>query len=224
MGIYLSGSLTAYLGVLLGVSVIFINMTVRKIISFPAVFFIILSLFIMFFSAIYFADVLGNNPVDIENIIIIKTIERVRLYTVDSRLVVYDEAFQRILESPFLGVGFDQISTSGIARNNRYIYGTVHNAGIQVLYVGGVISFIGFVLIYLDLFVKSLKALFGRKSFAQHFLIICLAAATLAIILMDQFQDALYQREKWLMFGMFVSLMWPKLLDRKKEEMDNENC
>lgn len=35
-----------------------------------------------------------------------------------------------------------------------------------------------------------------------------LAASALAFVLMDQFQDAIYQREKWLVAGLLLGAVW----------------
>jgi hypothetical protein len=37
------------------------------------------------------------------------------------------------------------------------------------------------------------------------------AATALSIILMDQFQDAVYQREKWLVFGILAAWYWTRM-------------
>ena len=212
MGIYLSGSLTAYLGLLLGFSSIFVNLAVRKQISVPGTLLIIFLLLTIFSVAAIFSGAFDKNSTNIQNNTILTAIDRVRLTTAGSRLVIYNEAIQASIKSPIVGVGFDQVATSGVSENKRDISGTVHNSVIQVIYVGGIVACLGFILIYADLVRNSMRVILFKKKRSQSFMYICLAAASLAIILMDQFQSSLYLREKWLAVGIFASLMWSELL------------
>jgi hypothetical protein len=45
-----------------------------------------------------------------------------------------------------------------------------------------------------------------------------LAISTIVFILMDQFQDAIYQREKWLVAGLFLAISW-----KSRKTGSNEN-
>lgn len=222
LGIYLSGSLTAYLGLLLGVFLLFLYKIQKN--KFPLR--IISS--IIFLCAAFLVAILAlsnmnhQKPVNLQSITLMITIDRVISQTSESRIVIFKDAFQSILKSPLVGVGFDQISTSGINRTNREIAGTVHNAEIQMFYVGGIFSFMGFLLIYANLTVHSITVIHRMNWSDQPILLICLAVATLSIILMDQFQDSLYQREKWLIIGLFVANIWlKKYLGERKQQKIN---
>ncbi len=190
----------------------------------PGFLLVIILMLTIFSIAGIISGVFDRNPNNIQNNSIVTAIDRVRSTTAVSRLVVYNEAIQAIIKSPFVGVGFDQIATSGVLEKQREISGTVHNSLIQIFYVGGIIAFLGLIFIYADLTINSLKGIFYKGVFSLSFLIICLAAASLAIILMDQFQSSLYQREKWLIVGMYANFLWSEVPPWDKMRKKNENC
>jgi xanthine/uracil permease len=81
---------------------------------------------------------------------------------------------------------------------------------LQIFYTGGIFAFIGWLAIYISLGWTALATLNNgeKKSISPMFLGI--AAAVLAILLMDQLQDAIYQREKWLVFGLLLGYAWDR--------------
>ncbi len=207
-GLYLSGSLTAYLGFLLSiiVLVVFSKGLIRQIThySFPA---LLLGVPILLFGMI-FSNVLPSNSLSPGTSLISKALDRVGSTTAYTRWYIFQEALQTIGDNPLVGAGYDQISTSGIATDFRQLDGTVHNMFLQNWYVGGFFSFIGWLIIYIKLgWMAIATAQLGKKKNISPVLL-GIAAAALAIILMDQFQDAVYQREKWLIFGLLVGLSW----------------
>jgi O-antigen ligase len=208
IGIYLSGSLTAYLGIFLGAFLILLHEVKSIKISLFRLSILLFMLSAFFIAVIAYSNMYSRKPINLANITLMVTVDRVLSQTAGSRIVLFQEAFQSILKSPVVGVGFDQISTSGISRQSRELSGTVHNVSLQILYVGGIFSFLGLLLIYINLAINSLKILFPKIREDKSNLIIFLATATLSIVLMDQFQDSLYQREKWLLFGLFISVIW----------------
>jgi len=113
---------------------------------------------------------------------------------------------KEIADNPLIGVEYDQFSTSGVDADVRLIPGTIHNVLLQTLYTGGILSFMGLVTVYFYLEVKALTSLLRGKN--RSGLTIGLAECVLAFILMDQFQDAKYQREKWLIVGIMICSVW----------------
>ena len=207
-GIYLSGSLTAYLGLLLGFIVLMISskLVARRTLKvvIPAIYIGILVVGLGVILGIPFfpkSSPLGSS-------LISQAVDRVQLITGPSRLVIFDQALQAIVKNPLVGAGYDQISTSGIIFLNRTLQGTIHNVLLQILYTGGLFAFVGWMAIYVSLMLAVIATLriSAKKVISPLFLGI--AAAALAIILMDQFQDAIYQREKWLIFGLLIGWVW----------------
>jgi hypothetical protein len=76
--------------------------------------------------------------------------------------------------------------------------------------VGGVFSLVGLAAIYLNTFWHGIAVIREGISSRISHLEIGLAAAVISIMLMDQFQDSIYQREKWLLMGLFISHIWVK--------------
>lgn len=205
-GIYLSGSMTAYVGIVTSFLFLFIaSFKGRKVISMSfAIGTITILIIIISFSLL--SDFRKMNFIDTATNNITLSIYRVRTFTANSRWTGYKDAIEIILNSPIIGVGYDQVSTSNVGPEQRSL--DVHNVLLQTWYTGGVLAFIGFIGIYSLLGFYSLKTLLGVNNRGQQMLISALASLTLAILIMDQFQDAIYQREKWLVIAIFVSWIW----------------
>jgi O-antigen ligase len=203
-GIYLSGSVTAFVGFVFGF-IAFLFSLFRKRTAPIKIFsgLVIVVLLITIGSILSgnstvlgFFESMWNN--------IDKSLHRVQLSTADSRIASYREALEYISRSPFIGIGTDQISTSGSV--NRLL--DVHNVFIQTWYVGGLLSLVGLLGIYIWISFSALKTYLSFHLGTTSPILIGLASTALAIIIMDQFQDALYQREKWLAFGLFSVILW----------------
>ncbi len=211
LGVYLSGSLTAYLGFLLGMFVLLISSgpLVRRISRYmvPALLF---GVSVLLFGMI-FANVSLPNTLSFENSLISTALNRVETLTAYSRWYIFQAAFESIGENPIVGAGYDQISTSGIAMDFRQLNGTVHNMFLQNWYVGGLFAFLGWLVIYAWLAWMAIRLARSADRRTVTPLLVGIAAATLAMILMDQFQDAVYQREKWLVAGLLAAHYWTRM-------------
>ena len=205
-GIYLSGSVTAFVGFIFGFFA-FLLASIKKRTA-PIKIFSGLVIIILLITTVSIlsgnSTVLGIFESMWDNID--KSLHRVQLSTADSRINSYREALEYISDSPFIGIGTDQISTSGTI--NRLL--DVHNVFIQTWYVGGLLSLLGLLGIYIWVGFSALKTYLSFHLGQIPLFLIGLASTALAIILMDQFQDALYQREKWLAFGLFSVYIWSK--------------
>jgi hypothetical protein len=192
-GLYLSGSVTAYIGFLISSAVIVLfSRDKRKV---------LLGITIMIVTPL--ALVLSGNS----NIISV-SLNRVQTDTAESRWQIFMQAINDIIRSPLVGVGSDQISTSGIRASERYLEYSVHNVLLQIWYTSGLFAFIAWAGIYLSLGWNSLRMLWLEYKEDSSPTIVALASAVLAILVMDQFQDGIYQREKWLIFGLFIGYIW----------------
>lgn len=217
-GIFLSNSMTAYLGLLLGFLAYFLSS--KSIRSWKTkVYFkkMILYFFILIVVSILAVILFSFSQPEFLNVVmgnIFQAWERVMTSTAESRIVVFKLAWKRIVQNPLLGVGYDQISTSGTGLSQSLLGYGVHNALLQIWYVGGLFAFIGWVGIYISVGWSALVAL--RKNIFYFPIIRGLAIAALSILLMDQFQDAIYQREKWLVVGLFMGYVW--------EQSKTANC
>ena len=207
-GIYLSNSVTAFAGLTFGFGMLILTTTsimnrIRKA-AIPVVLMsgIVISIFFLSGTTILFSFSSLNSRS------ITDALARVQNTTAVSRINLYDAALTQIVQNPLIGVGFDQVSTSGIADDLRELPGTIHNTLLQMWYVGGVFAFVGWLMIYISLGWATFTLIRRAKKYKISPLFFGIAAAALAILLMDQFQDAIYQREKWLAFGLLVSWVW----------------
>jgi len=221
-GIYSSGSVTAYLGLLLGVVVltlsskpIFTGVTRTLGIAIGAAMLVIV-LMTLFNSAL-----MGSTS-GFESNVIAQAVARVQTITAESRLEGYTHAWNQITHNPWFGVGYDQISTSGISGSARLLESSVHNSLLQVWYTGGLFAFVGWLAIYVLVGWMALRVILQSRRNALSPLILSLAAAALAILLMDQFQDAIYQREKWLVIGLLVGVALELVRQERAANMDME--
>jgi len=206
-GIYISGSMSAYLGFLLGILVIILSST-RILYSVTKIFAVVMAagLLLAIFNVVINTTSLRNMPGS-RNSQITQALNRIQTVTGESRLKNYSQAWDRITLNPWVGVGYDQISTSGVSSSSRLLDDAVHNPLLQIWYTGGIFAFIGWLAIYGLVGWTALGAI-KKASQSGLPLVLSLAAATLAALLMDQFQDAIYQREKWLVIGLLISFAW----------------
>lgn len=205
--LYLSGSVTGYVGFLIGIFLLLSKQVFQqKQPSFIVVIVIGILLLIPLGGTLLSVPSYHHQT---PSMFLAANIERVQNITAGQRVDVYQQAWRKILESPVLGVGYDQLSTSGIKSENRLLSTTVHNALLQIWYVGGIFAFIGWVTIYLKL-IKMSSTIFLIKM-NSNVVLLGSAIATIVAIVMDQFQDMIYQREKWLVFGLLSGLIWERL-------------
>lgn len=209
-GIYLSGSLTAYLGLVVGIIIFAITLKrffVNMIKNFGMVAVVAL-LTIGLMLATHFVRIEGLFTQN--NNVLSQTLTRVQSYTAESRLTTYSQAWEQIYRNPWLGVGYDQLSTSGISPESRLIIFSVHNPLIELWYTGGLFAFLGWIAMYVWVGFLAVEIIKSGKNERFSPLILGLASATLAALFMDQLQDSIYQREKWLVIGLLVSMAWEK--------------
>ena len=150
-GIFLSNSMTAFLGLLLGVVVyIFRNIlfTFTKMKISKRILQSIIVVFVAGMLLILFLSLSKPNFWDNATNGILQAWDRVTTDTAESRLVIYKLAGERILQNPLVGVGYDQISTSGSGLVQSLLGFGVHNVLLQSWYIGGVFAFIGLIAIY----------------------------------------------------------------------------
>ncbi len=218
-GIYLSGSMTAFLGLLLGVAVLVFSSTAIfnrvarafSLVAGGAVLVVAAGLIVNLVPTQDF----GNNAV-------YQAFNRVQSTTAGSRLEVYAQAWNTIIRDPWFGVGYDQISTSGVSSASRYLDFSVHNALLQIWYTGGLFAFIGWLAIYVMVAWMALRVIRRGQYFALSPIVMSLAAAALAVILMDQFQDAIYEREKWLVIGLLAGVAWEQFRTERALKLEKD--
>jgi O-antigen ligase len=210
LGIFLSDSLTAFIGLMLGILVLMVSskVTAQRTLSIliPAFGVGILSISLGLLSGTF--SLPENSPLG--SSLISRAIDRVQMTTGPGRLVIFEQALQEIIKDPLVGAGYDQISTSGIDFVFRNLQGTIHNSLLQIFYTGGLFAFVGWLAIYVLVGWMALGVIRISQHNVLFPLILSLSAATIAILVMDQFQDAIYQREKWLVIGILVCNVWDR--------------
>jgi O-antigen ligase len=210
---------TAYLGFLTAATVmLFISRTIRK--SYLLILFTILFLLV----SLGLVNNLFGLPADLGNIIqnfdiIPQALDRVQNITADLRLLIYRQVLDTMVESPFIGVGYDQLSTSNIERDQRFLEFSVHNGALQTLYVGGLIAFVGYLGLHIFLAWIAIRILWLNRNHGSLPLFSGVAIAILSILVMDQFQDAIYAREKWLVVGLLVGAYGLYFEKNKKDKL-----
>ncbi len=206
-GIYLSGSNAALVGECMVFGVIFLfsskNSRQKLIAYIVPILGTVLLFFLLSGSYIDFFDTITRN------------VNRAVNTTISLRVEIYGYAFDSIRENLIFGVGYDQLPTSGIPDNARLLPGQVHNVLISILYVGGIISLVGWGIAYVYIFTIAGKVCFSQKKhlFSLHFGL-GLAAGVIAIILIMQAQASLYRRDWWLVIGLLLAVFW----ETKKEK------
>lgn len=206
-GIYLSGSVTAYMGVLIGLfCLLYIAVPSRiRIIFLVLGFLLVLAALLI---NMIWINTIFNQPLGIpESSLIGKGISRVLNITAGERVDLYQLSIDYIVQSPIIGAGYDQISTSGISQGARQLPGTIHNSLLEIWYVGGLFAFLGWLIVHIYILKIALGNIF-RQSKGQFILSIALSTAVIATLLMDQFQNSIYLREKWLVIGLLAGLNW----------------
>jgi O-antigen ligase len=199
-GIYLSNSLTAYLGFLLGLITLLFSL---QLLSKKNLKIVLVGLSVIVLSTIILTLFSKNTATSISN-----ALNRVISTTAGSRITGYSAAWNRITQNPLIGVGYDQIATSGTGLDVSVLGTPVHNIFLQIWYTGGFLAFLGWLSIYFSIGWAALVTL--NNKLVSSPIINSLAASMLAIILMDQFQDASSERVKWLVIGLFVGWVWIK--------------
>ena len=202
-GIYLSGSLTAFLGLLLGDFILFVS---SKAILLKATTTLALvtgmCILVIMVSVVFNLGSAEAMP-SWESNTIAQAVNRVQIYTAKSRLTVFAQAWSQIVRNPWFGVGYDEIYPTSEASALD-----VHNSLLRIWYAGGLFAFLGWLAMYILLGWMAIKVIGEVKPKSSSALILSLSAATWAILLMDQFQDGIYQREKWLVIGLFATAFW----------------
>lgn len=210
LGIYYSGSVTAYLGVFLGVVVFaYISRFALARVTKP---FRIVAMIVLFTSLIVIIRLIVADGLPTFNkIMIAQAFIRVQTSTAESRLTTYSQALDQIARNPWFGVGYDQISTSNIAKESRILDFSVHNVLLQIWYTGGLLAFVGWFAIYTCVGWMAIELIRNVKHNSYSPIIMSLASCALAILLMDQFQDSIYEREKWLVIGLLSTAVWERI-------------
>ena len=209
-GIYLSGSVTAYLGIGLGFALFLLlsKRITRRV--FVMIRMIVAIGILMLIVGIVLGKVDWSAKTSLGQSLIASGIDRVQSVTADSRLVIYKQALAQIIRNPFVGAGFDQLSTSGNGIADRVLPDGIHNPTLQILYAGGLFSFIGWLFIHIYVGIIAVRKLLQARLKNLPPFFVGAAVATLSILLMDQFQDSIYEREKWLVIGLLVGYAWYK--------------
>lgn len=208
-GVYLSGSLTAYLGTTIALCV-YIFFSKPDIYRNQHSGLRAISIVIFIFCFAIFLNYSLPQKSLLRATLINRAIDRVEMTTAATRYAIFEQTFQDIFDSPFVGAGYDQNSTSGIENDFRELPGTVHNLFLQMWYVGGLFSFIGLLSIYISLGWMAVSTLRIGKKISVPPIFLGSAAAVLGVLLMDQFQPFIYQRETWLAFSLLSSFAWNK--------------
>lgn len=219
-GIYLSGSMTAYLGLAAGFIVILFSSRIilgRTTKTLAAV-----TGMVIFILAFWFIvnPVLASDTENLKENAFYRALSRVQTSTAGSRMTTYAQAWEQIIRNPWFGVGYDQISTSGVSAASRFLDFSVHNPLLQIWYTGGVFALIGWLAVYAMNGWMVLKILSSKGYRVLSPQILSLAVTTAALLLMDQFQDAIYQREKWLIIGLLAGTVWEDI--QTKDESHQE--
>ncbi len=206
-GVYLSGSIAAYLGLLMGIFCTVYFITPRHFRLATRILFFLMILVMLSIGIIGIHNVFGPQ-LEISNDSLIGVgINRVINITAGARIDLYIQAWDFIEDNPFAGAGFDQNASSTLQDMEKYFVGSIHNPYIQMWYMGGLFAFLGWLALSIALGVLAIIDLQRQKK-NNNILHVLLAATIIAILFMDLSTNAIYQREKWLVVGLFVGHYW----------------
>jgi hypothetical protein len=205
IGIYLSGSVTAYIGLLVGVFCLLYAFSSAKLRKTIIIFGYFLIICLLIFEIIRINLVYPPSLFFPESSLVGKGINRVLNITAKARLDLYKLAMDYILRNPIIGIGFDQNASSGIMQDLRLLAGSIHNPFIQLFYIGGFFAFLGWLLIHFHLSKIAFINIFKQSS-KHSFLTTMLSVIVIAMVVMDQSTNAIYAREKWLAVGLLLGL------------------
>lgn len=130
---------------------------------------------------------------------------RVSNITGPGRLVLLEQAFDYIDQSPWIGSGLDQTGTGQLNRNELLTGDFIHNTIISGWLNGGFFMFVGLLMVYAIAVITALRALaYGVRQ--KDWLIVCMGALVFGYIFFDQTQPHLAQRFSWLVLGLLFGL------------------
>lgn len=207
-GLYLSNSMTAYLGFLLGCVLYGFSVIQRRKWCLPRATWV--SILLLFSLALLGVSWLSS-PFRLQGAVgfLFEAYQRVTTITAQSRMEVFQLAWHQIALDPWIGVGYDQISTSGTGLSQFLLRYSIHNSLFQIWYTGGVIAFIGWLALHINLFWSALRVTLSKLKIGTiPWSLVSLTVVVFSILLMDQFQDVIYSREKWLIVGLFMGSVW----------------
>lgn len=138
-----------------------------------------------------------------------ENLDRVVTITGPSRITSFVEGWNLIMESPGVGYGMDQGTAGGAAKTQLVTSEGVHNTLLRGWLAGGILSFLGLLIIYL---ISAWLALSTLVAFVNNdrvsYLEAGLSVSILGWVLMDMAQPSFYQRFTWLtvamLYGLFV--------------------
>lgn len=126
--------------------------------------------------------------------------------SVVSRLSSADRAYEIFLDDPVIGIGLGNYGPSIAADPNQVPeedgWAIVNNEYLEILAEGGIVAFLGFLLLIVAVFVRGIKAyLYSRASFSGA-VMISLLIAFLAILVQYATFSTLYIIHVWFLIGL----------------------
>jgi hypothetical protein len=146
--------------------------------------------------------------------------DRVVTTTAVSRWDDYILGFNYIAGDPIVGAGMDQSGTGGLDSSQLITAIAIHNTLLQSWVAGGMLTFIGTFIIYLNVVKVSLHALVTAFSTKTFSLLVGLSASSIGFVFIDMTSSNIYQRIKWLVFGLLLGLVIKEV--RRHNLMDSK--
>ncbi|MHC1784985.1 MAG: O-antigen ligase family protein [Anaerolineaceae bacterium] len=138
--------------------------------------------------------------------LLFRSFDRVITTTAISRWDDYVLGLKYIASNPFVGAGMDQTGTGGLNSSQMITYLAIHNTILQSWVAGGLLAFIGTVIIYFHILKFSLRALSTAFSTRTYSILVGLSASSLGFVFIDMTSSNIYQRVKWLVFALLLGL------------------
>jgi O-antigen ligase len=136
-----------------------------------------------------------------------RSFDRVVTTTAISRWDDYRLGFNYISSNPIIGAGMDQSGTGTFDNNQMVTYLAIHNTILQSWVAGGLLTFLGTILVYFHVMNYSLRALYLAMKTKTFSILVGLSASSIGFAFMDMTSSNIYQRVKWIIFAALLGLI-----------------
>lgn len=206
-GITLTGSVAGLISGLFSLGVVFIVLLLRTFPSERPLFYSIVFLFmaILFFSIALF----GTSLLRFTDHMIASNdnIYRALTITGPGRINLNLEGLSLILQSPWLGYGMDQGTAGGVTGSQLVTSEGVHNTLLRMWLAGGLLSFLGLLIIYIISVNLAFRTLVNFiKKTQTSYIAAGLSISILGWVLADMAQPSFFLRFTWLTVGILYGM------------------
>lgn len=135
------------------------------------------------------------------------------------RFDLMGEALLRISDNPIIGYGMD-IDTYGSDPSASVTSAGIHNTILRGWLAGGILTFIGALLIYGKTLQMAIQALIGHGRAPDNSYVPAIAASIIGWMVIDMVQPSIYVRYTWITVGLLYALASEGLKATSRRRME----